>query len=188
MLPDVLLLGLGNPGKEYSATRHNFGFMILDARQRGGWQKRKKYYYCWQNNQLLVKPRTFMNLSGEALTAVLAAWRIKKKDIAEKLLVILDDYQIPFGEARLRQHGGDGGHNGLRSVIAAAGQQNFWRLRLGIGPLPPLIDPAEYVLQKFNPGEREILPRVLEKTVEWLQLLEKFSIPEAVSRWPDKLL
>jgi len=184
----VILFGLGNPGPKYKLSRHNFGFMVLDAFAVSGWSKRKNYYYQRRDNYFLAKPRLFMNNSGPALASLLAYLRIKKKDIAENILVILDDYQIPFGQARLRSGGGDGGHNGLRSVIETLATENFWRLRLGIGPLPAGINPADFVLQNFSELEQKNLSKILEKITDWLNRLRDYSIKEAASRWTNILL
>lgn len=184
---EVILVGLGNPGSEYKLTRHNFGFMVLDKFALGRWEKKKNYYYQRVENCFLVKPRLFMNNSGIAVSSFFASCRIKRKDISEKLLVILDDYQIPFGEGRLRQHGSAGGHNGLKSIINELKTEEFWRLRLGIGPLPPECKPADFVLENFSPAEQKVLPLILERVVNWLKLLRKYSLVYAASCWKNKI-
>jgi PTH1 family peptidyl-tRNA hydrolase len=160
----VLIVGLGNPGPRYESTRHNVGFMILDIlarRYNGGFKKSQDpYEYARLTFEsqgiLLLKPLTYMNESGLAVTAGISRFDI---DDFSKLLIVCDDLNLPFGTVRLRKHGSDGGQKGLRSIIEALGTQEFPRLRFGIGD--HFIDAVEFVLSPFNSKEAADLPQVL---------------------------
>ncbi len=155
----VLVVGLGNPGKEYDGTRHNIGFACLDAFAKandfGPWID-KKDLKCQQatatlagTRVILIKPTTFMNLSGDAVQAVANFYKIA----ASNLVVVHDELDIPFGQIRLRIGGGSAGHNGLKSIISHLGE-GFARVRIGIGPKEPeQMDSADFVLAKFNAGQ-----------------------------------
>src|SRR5687767_14037466 len=144
MSPRRLIVGLGNPGAQYERTRHNLGFMLVDllAREAGADVKRKECRALVGRAELegspldLVKPQTFMNLSGEAVACLLA--KHDSKSAAENMIVISDDLALPFGTIRLRRRGSAGGHNRLQSIIAAIETDEFMRLRIGIQPDHPL--------------------------------------------------
>ncbi|MEW6724232.1 MAG: aminoacyl-tRNA hydrolase [Bacillota bacterium] len=151
-----LIVGLGNPGEKYRTTRHNIGFMVVDrlARERGlAWRRGFEGLYCnaTGENLVLLKPQTFMNLSGRSVLAAANWWRIAPGEI----LVVYDDLDLEPGRIRLRTKGGSGGHKGVKSVIACLGTEEFYRLRVGIGRPGPddPIDVVDYVLQA--PGESE---------------------------------
>jgi PTH1 family peptidyl-tRNA hydrolase len=156
-----LITGLGNPGDEYAHTRHNIGFDILDALasasnisfldKRYGFISEFKYKSRIFH---LLKPSTYVNLSGSAVNYYL----VKHKIPIENLLVIADDLALPFGKLRLRAKGGDAGHNGLSSIIQSLGTQNFARLRFGIGSDFPQGYQVEYVLGEFSDDEKKLLP------------------------------
>jgi PTH1 family peptidyl-tRNA hydrolase len=156
-----LITGLGNPGDEYAHTRHNIGFDILDALasasnisfldKRYGFISEFKYKSRIFH---LLKPSTYVNLSGSAVNYYL----VKHKIPIENLLVIADDLALPFGKLRLRAKGGDAGHNGLSSIIQTLGTQNFARLRFGIGSDFPQGFQVEYVLGEFSDEEKKLLP------------------------------
>jgi len=147
------VVGLGNPGPEFALTRHNIGFWVVDLLgERDPWEVRR---FVWgevrrSRERLLLKPLTYMNNSGEALGEFLRIYPLEPRDI----LVVYDDVDIPVGEVRLRARGGDGGHKGMRSVIAALGTQDIPRLRVGIGPCPEGVDMVEFVLSR--PPEEEL--------------------------------
>jgi PTH1 family peptidyl-tRNA hydrolase len=155
--------GLGNPGKEYDGTRHNIGFAIVDALEEklersSGWKAGKgEYYYAkgviGSEEIILVKPITYMNLSGRAVRDVLAFF---KCDIPG-LVVICDDIAIPLGQLRLRLNGSDGGHNGLTSIIYELGTDQFARLRFGVGSDFYKGDQARYVLSRFKESEAKLV-------------------------------
>jgi PTH1 family peptidyl-tRNA hydrolase len=161
----VLLVGLGNVGAEYEGTRHNIGFACLDdfvSRQDelGEWSE-KKSLKCWmasgqlgQTRVICIKPTTFMNLSGQAVQAVMAYYKITP----ERVTVVHDELDIKFGQIRTRVGGSDAGNNGIKSVIQHIGE-DFGRVRVGIGPKRPAqMDSADFVLQKFSPIQTKHLP------------------------------
>ena len=163
----VLVVGLGNVGKEYDGTRHNAGFLCLDAfvadrTEMGPWQDKKDLKCQMATGQfgdtrvIAIKPTTYMNLSGEAVQAAGHFYKIAPSHI----LVIHDEIDIPFGQIRLRIGGSAAGHNGIKSVTNAIGE-DYGRVRIGIGPKnPPQIDSADFVLQKFSSEEQKQLPNL----------------------------
>jgi len=183
----ILIIGLGNPGKEYAATRHNFGFLFLDhlAKNLGNdfefsLEKKLKSEIIkakiGENQLILAKPQTFVNLSGEA---VIKLRNFFKPDI---LIVAYDDLNLDFGTIRLRNGGQSGGHNGIKNIIRKLGD-NFWRLKLGIGPQPKinerLLKAEDFVLQKFAKDEQTQIPQILDKAAtEIAQLIEKGNLEE----------
>ncbi len=175
-----LIAGLGNVGDKYCFTRHNAGFMVLDkwALDEGLSFREEKKLKCFltklrYNNEdlLLVKPTTFMNLSGEAVRAVMDYYKIGVKDI----LIIYDDIALDLGRIRFRANGSDGGHNGIKSIIQHVGTKDFDRLKVGIGPQPNI--PSEnYVLQNFPKEQHEELKDVLKKSIEAVEYYLKNDI------------
>jgi PTH1 family peptidyl-tRNA hydrolase len=164
-MPFRLLLGLGNPGREYRETRHNVGFMILDrlaSAARVDWRTEKRWHaeVARAGDVLLAKPLTYMNLSGQAASGVAGFYKIP---IAE-ILVILDDMALPLGKLRLRPEGSAGGHNGLQSVIDHLGTQAVARLRLGIGSAAPG-QAVGHVLGRFALEEKSELEQSLDRAV-----------------------
>ena len=164
------LVGLGNPGSRYQDTRHNVGFMVLELlRKRWGWPAWKsKGNMEFQSGRRddgtvhLIKPTTFMNLSGQAVNA----FRRQSPTEVQDILCVVDDYALELGRMRLRQNGSAGGHNGLKSLIAELGTQQFPRLRLGVGPLPEGWDSADFVLGRFTSDERKPLEVMIEKAAD----------------------
>ncbi|MCQ2110300.1 MAG: aminoacyl-tRNA hydrolase [Bacteroidaceae bacterium] len=164
-----LIVGLGNPGDEYQDTRHNIGFMVLDALAKASNAvfQDKRYGFVAEtsvkNCQLvLLKPTTFMNLSGNAVRY----WMDKEKIPAERLLVIADDLQLPVGKLRLRGKGSGGGHNGLGNIISTISTQEFARLRFGIGNDYPMGMQIKFVLDPFPADERKIVDEKIPVAVE----------------------
>lgn len=162
-LPIRIIVGLGNPGRDYAETRHNVGFMVLDrlARRFGAeWKldKARKGELAAGPGVLLIKPQTFMNCSGECVGPIM---RYYKFDPAQ-VLVIYDDISFPVGAMRLRAGGSAGGHNGMKSLIAHLGGEKFPRLRVGIGA-PGQKEMVGHVLGKFAPDERPLLEECLAK-------------------------
>ena len=150
-----LILGLGNPGPRYAQTRHNAGFRAVESisGSRDGWKKyRSLASICTVEIEdmlvVLVRPLTFMNLSGKAVQPLLRQLHLQPQD----LLVIHDDLDLPLGKVRLRPGGGSGGHKGVQSVIEHLGSRNFARLRIGIGRPPEGTNPVDYVLDPFSLG------------------------------------
>ena len=164
-----LIVGLGNPGVEYESTRHNLGFMLIDklAGDAGIGVTRRECSalvgrgLIEQTTVKLVKPQTFMNLSGQAVSCLLA--KNDMKESPEKLIVISDDLALPVGRLRIRERGSAGGHNGLKSIIAALGTNEFIRLRIGIQPEHPISDSKKFVLDTIAKSDRKVFEEVLEE-------------------------
>jgi PTH1 family peptidyl-tRNA hydrolase len=165
-----LIAGLGNPGPQYALTRHNIGFLLLDKLAAGQKFTRKKFSALTAGithgglKIILLKPQTFMNNSGEAVRAALDFYKISAPD----LLVLSDDLDQDFGAARFRAKGSSGGHNGLKSIIAQLGHENFARIKLGIGKPASKEQTLNYVLSQFTAAEQEQLPEILAKGLELL--------------------
>jgi PTH1 family peptidyl-tRNA hydrolase len=163
-----LIAGLGNPGPEYALTRHNSGFLLLDKLADGQKFSKKKFSALGAEiarkgtKIILLKPQTFMNNSGEAVRAALDFYKISALD----LLVLSDDLDQDFGAARFRAKGSSGGHNGLKSIIACLGHENFARIKLGIGKPLRKEQVLDYVLGRFTAAEQEQLPAILNKGLE----------------------
>ena len=152
-----LIVGLGNPGDEYRASRHNIGFMILDRfaqARKMGFSKDGNSLYAKRNSFILIKPLTYMNLSGRAISRFFSE--------SADTLVICDDIYLPFGEIRLRQAGGDGGHNGLSSIIYELNTDAFNRMRIGVGQPETADSLKHYVLENFSEPEFEILDKTAD--------------------------
>ena len=182
-----LIVGLGNPGNEYEWSRHNLGFMLIDklGRQEGVDVKRRECQSLVGKAELegraakLVKPQTYMNLSGEAV-ACLAA-KHKLTEFGENVIVISDDLALPFGTIRIRARGSAGGHNGLKSIIASLGTNEFTRLRIGIQPDHPISDTRRFVLDTIPKGLRTEVEKVLERSAEALRAILKDGVLKAMS-------
>jgi PTH1 family peptidyl-tRNA hydrolase len=180
-----LIVGLGNPGAEYEQTRHNLGFMLIDklAAEAGSAVKRSECRsligsaLIEDQRVVLAKPQTYMNLSGEAVGCLTKKYEVNP----DAAIVISDDLALPFGSIRLRQRGSAGGHNGLKSIIAAWGTNEFVRLRIGIQPEHPLSDAKRFVLNEFSRTERESLPELLERAAEALRSVLRDGIAKAMS-------
>jgi len=172
MTPELsyLLIGLGNPGREYQTNRHNFGFMLIDrlAVRLGarGLKVQSKAIVTSANYEdrklILAKPQTYMNLSGQSIQGLANFYKLP----LENLLVAHDDLDIPFGTIRMRPGGGPGGQKGVASTIERLGTKDFARLRLGIGRPPGRMDPAAYVLQNFSRDEAKILSELLDRAAD----------------------
>ncbi len=163
-----LIVGLGNPGEKYTDTRHNIGFKVLDAFAEASDAvfEHKRYADVAKVKFkgrifVLVKPMTFMNLSGKAVDY----WMKKEKIGLANMLVIVDDLALTFGTIRLKKNGGDGGHNGLKDIIAVLGHQNFNRLRFGIGNQFQKGHQVDYVLSEWNENEKKLLPERIKKMI-----------------------
>jgi PTH1 family peptidyl-tRNA hydrolase len=172
----LLVVGLGNPGPRYEATRHNVGFMVADIlaeRLGAGFKVHKKSGAEVTTGRLagrsvvLAKPRVYMNESGRQVGPLANFYSVAPADI----IVIHDELDIEFGRIRLKLGGGEGGHNGLRSVVSALGTKNFQRVRIGIGRPPGRKDPATYVLENFTAAERPEVPTICEQAADATELL-----------------
>jgi len=171
-----LIVGLGNPGSKYLLTRHNVGFMAVDylAKSVGVRNDDVKVEhnastisFKWENEPVkLVKPQTFMNLSGESVSALLHYYKVE----VGKLIIIVDDVDLPFGKIRMRSGSGDGGHNGLKSLIQHLGNE-FLRIRIGVcRPLNPEMDTADWVLKNFSKEEQAALPEILNTVTDAIEM------------------
>ncbi|MGB0165411.1 MAG: aminoacyl-tRNA hydrolase [Luteibaculum sp.] len=164
-----LIVGLGNPGEKYANTRHNIGFKVLDAmaiasntvfkEERHGWLAQASFK---ARNIILLKPNTYMNLSGKAV----AYWMQQEKIPLENLLIITDDLALPYGTIRLRGKGSDGGHNGLKDIQRVLGTPKYARLRFGVGADFQKGQQVDYVLGEWNAEEEKILSELIEKSSE----------------------
>lgn len=165
-----LLIGLGNPGREYQSNRHNFGFMLIDrlavrlgARGLKVQSKAIVTNTTYEDRRLiLAKPQTYMNLSGQSAQGLLNFYKLPM----ENMLIAHDDLDIPFGTIRMRPGGGPGGQRGVASTIERLGTKDFARLRLGIGRPPGRMDPSAYVLQDFSREEMKILSELLDRAAD----------------------
>lgn len=146
----MIIVGLGNPGKKYSNTRHNVGFMVVDQLVTRNPELKNK----------IIKPDTFMNRSGEAL--------VQYKDRPEELVVIHDDVDLPLGTIRVRQGGSSGGHKGVQSIIDTVGE-GFWRVRIGVDRPPEGVETDDYVLTDFTKDEQTVLQKVIDRAAELLK-------------------
>lgn len=181
------IVGLGNPGTEYEWTRHNLGFMLVDklARDAGVEVRRRECNALVGranlagSEVLLVKPQTFMNLSGEAVSCLLG----KQEAVtpAGELIVISDDLALPFGKIRIRARGSAGGHNGLKSIIGALGTDEFIRLRIGIQPEHPVSNAKKFVLDPLSKAFRAELEKILERSAEALAAIINDGVLKAMS-------
>jgi PTH1 family peptidyl-tRNA hydrolase len=165
-----LLIGLGNPGREYQNNRHNFGFMVIDriavrlgARGLKVQSKAIVTTTSYEDRRLiLAKPQTYMNLSGQSAQGLLNFYKLPM----EHMLIAYDDLDLPFGTIRMRPGGGPGGQKGVASTIERLGTKDFARLRLGIGRPPGRMDPSAYVLQDFSRDEMKIVSELLDRAAD----------------------
>ena len=184
-----LIVGLGNPGSKYQWTRHNAGFMVLDrlADIAGISVARKKFsgFYGegdWQGDHLLLlKPLTFMNLSGRSVVEALRFHKLHLKDV----VVIHDDLDIPFGKVKFKEGGGHAGHNGLRSLVAELGSGDFTRVRVGIGR-PSRGDVVDYVLNRFTDDEQNQLTTILDGVIDGIYVYCNEGIKKAMSLYNSR--
>jgi PTH1 family peptidyl-tRNA hydrolase len=181
-----IVVGLGNPGNSYAGTRHNAGWMVLDRiADRAGWSGRARARdgaaavrgRYGDIDLVLVKPTTYMNLSGLAVRKILAREHASLAD----LLVVVDDFALPLGRLRMREEGSAGGHNGLRSIIAEMGTQKFARLRVGIGE--PVRDGKDHVLSRFTPDEQGVLELALDAAADAVEDWAREGPSRAANRW-----
>lgn len=184
-----LIVGLGNPGREYARTRHNAGFMVLDQlaeRWKASWAADKKSHARLARTErggkrvILCKPETFMNASGEAVGALAGFQKIP----TSRVLVTVDDADLPFGEIRFRPSGSSGGHHGLESIEQHLGTREYARQRIGIGRDDPAARQISgYVLGQFRPAEQELLEKVLQKACEQIECWLAVGSMQAMNRF-----
>ncbi len=178
-----LIAGLGNIGDKYCFTRHNAGFMVLDKLALDNnfsfrEENKIKCFLAKSGDIIYIKPTTFMNLSGEAVRAVMDYYKINVKDI----LIVYDDIALDLGRIRFRANGSDGGHNGIKSIIKHVGTKEFDRLKIGIGPQPNI--PSEnFVLQNFPKEQLEELKEILKRADEAIEFYLKNDIQKAQNKF-----
>ena len=189
-----LIIGLGNPGRDYVNNRHNAGFKCVDlfAREHGipltqrGARSKLGTGEVAGTKVVLSKPQTFMNLSGEAVSALMRRYKLSSKDI----LVIYDDLDLPLGKIRIREKGSSGGHNGLKSIISHLGTQDFPRIRVGIGPAEgsdgtaaPEVDAVEHVLSDFTDAEKNVMREVYPSVAAAIECILSEGIAAAMNKY-----
>ncbi len=182
----TVIAGLGNPGRQYRAHRHNVGYMVLDrlAATNGltfGRVQQESLIASGrigERDVILAKPQTYMNASGRAVSQLVRYY----KTPLDRLLVVYDDLDLPLGTLRFRDSGSAGGHRGVESLVEAMGSQSFSRLRLGIGRPPGQMDPADYVLEPFREDEKSLLDQVLREAVAGIHTFLSVGIVLAMSR------
>jgi PTH1 family peptidyl-tRNA hydrolase len=188
MEPMHLIVGLGNPGAEYAKTRHNAGFLLVEklaAQWKADWNNERKFDSRLAKagrggkKVLLCEPQTFMNLSGEAVAAVVKFYQVS----LEKVLVVVDDADLPLGEIRLRPGGGSGGHHGLDSVAQHLSSKEYARLRIGIGRKNEARQITGHVLGKFGADENAVLEKVLERAAGQIECWLDGGVQKAMNQF-----
>jgi len=186
-----LLVGLGNPEPRYAANRHNVGFAVIDeVARRGGvawserFQGRLGQGVVSGAKVLLLEPLTFMNRSGEAVSAAAKFFKVR----VDETVIVHDEMDIEFERLQLKRDGGSGGHNGLRSVESSLGSPDFLRVRVGVGRPPPRWDPADWVLSDFDAGEREKLPSVIGLAADACQAIVERGMSAAMNQYNRRVV
>lgn len=185
-----LVVGLGNPGREYRETRHNIGFMVMDRLAETAGIKLTKVQSkaiigigrIGDQKVILAKPQTFMNLSGQAVTALMRFYKVEPT----RLVVAHDDVDLPFGQIRMRPGGGSAGQKGIGSIIEKLGSQEFARLRMGVGRPPGQQDAASFVLQPFHSADRDFLPEFINRGADAIKSFMLEGIDTAMNRYNPK--
>lgn len=184
-----MIVGLGNPGKAYEKTRHNVGFMVVDA-LAAKWQisfnNQTKFQaeiatITKQEKVLLVKPTTFMNLSGQAVSKIANYYQVTPQDI----IVIYDDMDLPLGKLRLREKGSGGGHNGIKNIVQCLNTQEIPRIRIGVGKHPQM-DQKAFVLGKFSPTEQTVIEESVKNATEALEMTLSQSFVKVMSQYNQR--
>ena len=182
-----MIVGLGNPEKKYDKTRHNIGFRLLDAladRNHIEVEEKKHKGLCWRGviagqKVILVKPQTYMNLSGECVREVADFYKIAP----EEIIILFDDIDLEPGKLRIRKKGSAGGHNGIKSIIAQLGSQDFPRLKFGVGDRPRDIDLADHVLGRFSRDEEEIVGARVAVACDAVECMLSEGVEAAMNRY-----
>lgn len=186
-----IIVGLGNPTKEYSGTRHNVGFDVIDAiadKYNISVTERKHRAFCGSGviagrKVILVKPQTYMNLSGESVRGFVDFYKL---DAETEVLVIYDDVSLDVGQLRIRKKGSAGGHNGIKNIIQHLGTNVFMRIKVGVGEKPKEYDLADYVLGHFSKAEKEIMEDGYKSATEAVELILQDEIDAAMNRFNKK--
>ena len=185
---DYIIAGLGNPGSQYDLTRHNAGFMAIDkiAEEYKVKVDRIKFkslcntFEMKGKKVLLMKPQTFMNLSGQSITEAMNFYKVP----IENVIVICDDISLEPSKLRIRRKGSDGGHNGLKNIIYLSGKDTFPRIRIGVGQKPhPEYDLAAWVLSRFTPNEQKLMAEGIEKALRSCELMVQGNIDQAMNKF-----
>ncbi len=187
-----IIVGLGNPTKEYEGTRHNVGFDIIDAladKYNISVTEREKRAFCGKGiiegqKVLLAKPQTYMNLSGESVRGLIDYYKI---DTETELLVIFDDISLDVGQLRIRKKGSAGGHNGIKNIIQHLGNTVFQRIKVGVGEKPKEYDLANYVLGHFSKAEREVMEDGYQNAIEAVEMIVRGDIDAAMNIFNKKV-
>lgn len=185
---DYIIAGLGNPGSQYDLTRHNAGFMAVDkiAEEYKVKVDRIKFkslcntFEMKGKKVLLMKPQTFMNLSGQSITEAMNFYKVP----IENVIILCDDISLEPSKLRIRRKGSDGGHNGLKNIIYLSGKDTFPRIRIGVGQKPhPDYDLADWVLSRFTPSEQKLMAEGAEKAMRSCELMVQGNIDQAMNRY-----
>lgn len=185
-----IIVGLGNPTKEYDKTRHNVGFSVIDVlADRIGIDVTEKKHraLCGKGllegqKVILAKPQTFMNLSGESVRAMADFYKVK----ADEVIIIYDDISLEPGQLRIRAKGSAGGHNGIKNIIAHLGTQEFPRIKVGVGEKPRNMDLAAYVLSRFSKGEQELMDEAFKEAADAVAMMVSEGIDPAMNHFNAK--
>ena len=188
-----IIVGLGNPTKEYEGTRHNVGFEVIDRiadKYNISVTDRKSRAFCGKGiiagqKVLLVKPQTYMNLSGESVRGLVDYYKI---DEESELLVIFDDISLDVGQLRIRKKGSAGGHNGIKNIIAHLGTNVFQRIKVGVGEKPKEYDLADYVLGHFSKAEQEVMEDGYKDAIQAVELILQGEIDGAMNQFNKKVV
>lgn len=187
-----IIVGLGNPKKEYENTRHNIGFDVIDkiAEQEKISVLEKKHKaiigkgYVAGQKCILAKPQTYMNLSGESVRELVDYYKV---DETEELIVISDDISLDVGQLRIRKKGSAGGHNGLKNIISHLGHEQFIRIKMGVGEKPKGYDLADYVLGHFTRDERAVMDNAAERAADAIRMMITADVDAAMNEYNKKL-
>lgn len=187
-----IIVGLGNPTKEYEGTRHNVGFDVIDAiadKYNISVTERKSRAFCGKGiiegqKVILVKPQTYMNLSGESVRGLVDYYKV---DEETELLIIFDDISLDVGQLRIRKKGSAGGHNGIKNIIQHLGSNVFQRIKVGVGEKPKEYDLVDYVLGHFSKAEREIMEEGYKNAIEAVEMIVRGDIDAAMNAFNKKV-
>ena len=185
-----IIVGLGNPGKQYEHTRHNVGFEVIDRLAEKNdilMTERKHRAFCGKGliggqKVMLLKPQTFMNLSGESVKSAVDFYQIG----TDELIVVYDDVSLSPGQLRIRRAGSAGGHNGIKNIIAQLGTQEFPRVKVGVGEKPERMDLADYVLSHFSKGEWEMMEEAFKEAADAVEVMIADGADAAMNRFNAK--
>ena len=188
-----VIVGLGNPTAEYAGTRHNVGFDVIDTiaeKYNISVTERKHRAFCGKGiiagqKVILVKPQTYMNLSGESVRSVLDFYKV---DVETELLVIFDDVSLDVGQLRIRKKGSAGGHNGIKNIIQHVGTNVFQRIKVGVGEKPKGYDLADYVLGHFSKAEKEEMEEGYKKAVSAVEFMVQGEVDAAMNEYNKKVV